>query len=71
MKKIVIYCNDSAAENLLSLLHHFQSMGAIGCTRDFEIDNRLYTFDGDGPDRISKIDVFDLAKTDAHLTFRG
>lgn len=61
MKKyrISFECNETARDNLLPLLEYFEMMGDLGITRDFQVDeyDKWFTFDGDGPDRITSITV--------------
>ena len=54
--KIEIECTDTAAkESLLPLLDYLKAQGSIGHTADFKVDNKIFTFDGDGNHRISSI----------------
>lgn len=53
-------CNETAKDNLVPLLKYFKMMGNLGMTRDFvidELDDKWFTFDGDGPDRLDNIKV--------------
>lgn len=53
--KIEVECTDSAAKELLKLLDYFRAQGSIGHTIDFQVDNKWFTFDGDGNHKISSI----------------
>lgn len=53
--KIEIFCTDQAGEHLLEILNYFKTLGEVGHTADFKIDDEHFTFDGDGPDRIQSI----------------
>lgn len=54
--KIEIECTDTAAkEGLLPLLDYLKAQGSIGHTADFKVDNKWFTFDGDGNHKISSI----------------
>jgi hypothetical protein len=61
--KVSFECNETAMEHVTKLLKYFEMMGDLGMTRDFVIDNldnKWFTFDGDGPDRIKNIEIEDL-----------
>lgn len=54
--RIEIECTEAAAEkSLLPLLRYFKAQGSIGHTVDFKIDDKWFTFDGDGNHRIESI----------------
>lgn len=56
--KIEIECTNTAAyESLLPLLSYFKSLGSMGRTADFKVDNKWFTFDGDGNHKISSIKI--------------
>lgn len=58
--KIEIICSDTAAnESLIPLIRYLKSLGSIGHTADFKIDNKWFTFDGDGNHKISSIKIDD------------
>ena len=59
--KVSFECNKTAMEHVTDLLKYFEMMGKLGMTRDFIVeDNRWFTFDGDGQDRIENIKIEDL-----------
>ena len=48
-------CNKTAKDNIVPLLKYFEMLGLLGGTRDFKVDDKWFTFDGDGPDRLTNI----------------
>jgi hypothetical protein len=46
--KVSFECNETAMEHVTKLLKYFN------------LDNKWFTFDGDGPDRIKNIKIEDL-----------
>ena len=56
--KIEITCSDTAAkESLLPLIRYFKSLGSMGHTADFKVDDEGFTFDGDGNHKIFSIKI--------------
>lgn len=65
--RIIIDCNEPAKDSLEPLLKALETLGNLGCSRSIKIDNAgvldefgltgSHDFDGDGPDRITKLTV--------------
>jgi hypothetical protein len=62
--KITFECSRCATFNLIELLRHLKHLGDIGSSRTFSVEDKRFTFDGDGSDSIYKISVNDISLTD-------
>lgn len=58
---IVIKCNSAGKNDLLPLLEEIKHLGSVGSSRTIKIvdEEGVYGFDGDGPSRITSIDVIE------------
>ena len=50
-------CNETARDNIMPFLEYFEMLCDLGGTRDFKVDEKWFTIDGDGPDKLTNIKI--------------